>query len=119
MIVRHYEDTEAVELTEGVTKRVVIGEHEGAPTFIMRIFDLHPGKPSPYHLHPWEHEIFVLKGSAVATNEAGERIPVGEGDTIFIPPDETHRLTNTGDGIFRFMCLIPTGVEESTAQTVG
>ena len=118
MIVHHYQDIEAVELMEGVKKRVVIGENEGAPTFIMRIFDVDPGKSSPFHIHPWEHEIFVLKGNAVATDDEGEQISIGEGDTIFIPPGEKHRLTNTGDDVFRFMCLIPKGVEESTAQNI-
>jgi quercetin dioxygenase-like cupin family protein len=118
MIVHHYEDTEAVEIMEGVRKRVVIGEKEGAPTFIMRIFDLDPGKSSPFHIHPWEHEIFVLKGTGAATNDEGKQIPLSEGNTIFVPADEKHSLTNTGGDIFRFMCLIPMGVEESMAKNV-
>jgi quercetin dioxygenase-like cupin family protein len=118
MIIRHYEDIEAVELMEGVKKRVVIGDNEGAPTFIMRIFDLDPGKSSPFHIHQWEHEIFVIKGRAVVTDDAGEKTHLTEGDTVFIPPDEKHCLTNDGDGIFRFMCLIPRGVKESEAQNI-
>jgi quercetin dioxygenase-like cupin family protein len=118
MIIHHYEDIEAVELMEGVRKRVVIGDNEGAPTFIMRIFDLDPGKSSPFHIHPWEHEIFVIKGGAVVTDDAGQKTQVIEGDTVFIPPGEKHCLTNNSDGIFRFMCLIPRGVEESEAQTI-
>jgi len=31
VIIRNYEDIEAVELMEGVRKRVVIGDNEGAP----------------------------------------------------------------------------------------
>jgi quercetin dioxygenase-like cupin family protein len=111
VIIRHYEDVEAVQMMEGVKKRVVIGEKEGAPNFIMRIFDLEPGASSPLHEHPWEHEIFVLKGKAVARNHRGVEAPIEEGDTIFIPPGEEHCLTNRGESIFRFMCLIPTGAE--------
>ena len=98
-------------MMEGVKKRVVIGEDEGAPNFIMRIFDLDPGASSPLHEHPWEHEIVVLQGEAVARNGKGVETPVGEGDTIFIPPNEEHCLTNRGGTVFRFMCLIPTGAE--------
>ena len=111
MQIRHYEDVEATPMMEGVKKRVVIGEDEGAPNFIMRIFDLDPGASSPLHEHPWEHEIFVLQGEAVARNGKGVETPVGEGDTIFIPPNEEHCLTNRGGNVFRFMCLIPTGAE--------
>ena len=112
MSIRHYEDVEAVEMMKGVKKRVVIGEREGAPNFIMRIFDLDPEMSSPLHEHPWEHEIFVLKGEATARNSEGVETPVGEGDVIFIPPGEEHCLTNRGEGTFRFMCLIPTGAEQ-------
>jgi len=118
MIVRHYEDIESVELMDGVKKRVVIGEKEGAPTFIMRIFELDPGKSSPFHIHPWEHEVFVLDGNAVVINDDGEEIPLREGDTIFIPSDEKHCLSNRSNALFRFMCLIPMGVEETDAKDV-
>ena len=111
MIIQHFEDVEAVEIMKGVKKRVVIGDKEGAPNFVMRIFDLEPGASSPLHEHPWEHEIFVLKGEATARNSTGDENPVAKGDTIFIPPGEEHRLTNKGEGVFRFMCLIPTGVD--------
>jgi len=116
VIIRHYEDVEAVQMMEGVKKRVVIGEREGAPNFIMRIFDLEPGASSPLHEHPWEHEIFVLEGRAVARNSEGVETPIREGDTIFIPPGEEHCLTNRGEGAFRFMCLIPTGAEPAPPQ---
>ncbi|MEA3487146.1 MAG: cupin domain-containing protein [Thermodesulfobacteriota bacterium] len=111
MIIHHYEKVEAVEMMQGVKKRVVIGEREGAPNFIMRIFELEPGASSPLHDHPWEHEIFVLKGNAMARNNFGDETPVGEGVTIFIPSGEKHCLINKSEDVFRFMCLIPTGVE--------
>ncbi len=111
MIIRHYEDVKAVEIMEGVKKRVVIGEQEGAPNFIMRIFDLEPGASSPLHNHPWEHEIFILKGNAVARDNSGAETAIGEGDAIFVPPGEEHCLINKSEEVFRFMCFIPTGVE--------
>jgi quercetin dioxygenase-like cupin family protein len=51
VIINNYEDIEALEIMEGVKKRVIIGDKEGAPNFIMRIFDLDPGKSSPFHDH--------------------------------------------------------------------
>jgi len=118
VIIRNYEDIEAVELMEGVRKRVVIGDNEGAPNFIMRIFDLNPGVSSPHHAHPWEHEVFVLNGEAVVKDDLDGETPIKEGDTIFIPANEKHCLINKGEDIFRFICLIPAGVKETEAQNV-
>jgi len=111
MIINHYEDVETIEIMKGVKKRVVIGEKEGAPHFIMRIFELEPGASSPLHDHPWEHEIFVLQGEPMVRNDSGDETPAREGTTIFIPAGEEHCLTNRSEGIVRFMCLIPAGVE--------
>jgi quercetin dioxygenase-like cupin family protein len=111
VIIHNYEDIEALEIMEGVKKRVIIGDKEGAPNFIMRIFDLDPGKSSPFHDHYWEHEIFVLKGNAVVKNAAEEEMPIREGDAVLIQPHEKHCLTNKGEDIFRFICLIPKGAE--------
>ena len=111
MKIRNYNEVEAVELMEGVKKRVAIGPDEGAPNFIMRIFDVEPGFSSPYHDHPWEHEIFIINGQGTVKDVAQEESPIREGDTIFIPSDEKHCIINTGESTLRFMCLIPTGVE--------
>ena len=110
MKIRYYEEVEAVELMEGVKRRVVIGPDEGAPNFIMRIFDVEPGFSSQYHDHPWEHEIFIMNGQGTIKNAVEEENPIKEGDTIFIPPNEKHSLINTGKITLRFMCLIPTGI---------
>jgi len=111
MIVNNYKDVEAIELLEGVTKRVVIGEKEGAPNFIMRVIEIKPGCSSPYHEHPWEHEMFIVKGDAAAKDEAGEETSLREGDTVFIPPMEKHSIVNKGQEPLCLLCLIPSGVE--------
>ena len=54
MLVRNYEDVAPVPVREGVEKRVVIGHKEGAPTFVMRVFEAAPGASSDYHSHDWE-----------------------------------------------------------------
>ncbi len=106
MLVRSYKDVAAVPYAEGVEKRVAIGPKEGAPTFVMRIFDLGPGRSSPYHTHDWEHEVFVLSGEGVLLTEDTE-IPLKADDVIYIAPYEKHGLKNTGQGTFRFICLVP------------
>ncbi len=97
---------------QGIKKRVMIGPRQGAPNFVMRIFELPPGASSPYHSHDWEHEVFVLAGRGVVVSE-GEEISVKPEDAILISPDEKHALKNTGQDTFRFMCLVPLRGEDA------
>jgi quercetin dioxygenase-like cupin family protein len=107
-----YRDIPATAPMPGVSKRVPIGPEEGAPNFIMRVFDISPGHTSPDHAHFWEHEIFVLAGQGFARDKDGKETPIGEGTTVFIPGGENHCLINRGTDDLRFICLIPTGAEE-------
>ena len=95
----------------GVIKRVPIGPEAGAKNFIMRVFEVAPGHASPDHIHPWEHEIFILSGEGVARSQDGKETPIGEGTTLFIPEGEKHCLVNKGRVELRFICMIPAGVE--------
>ncbi len=112
MLVRNYEDVTAVTYGEGVQKRVVIGPKEGAPTFVMRVFDLAPGTSSPYHRHDWEHEVFVLNGKGVVLDEKSET-PIEANDAIYIAPNEKHCLKNTGQDTLRFICVVPLRGEDT------
>ena len=96
----------AAEGLEGVSVRWVIGEPDGAPHFAMRIFDVEPGRHTPYHKHWWEHEVYVLAGEGVAVSEDGETA-LATGSVILVTGNEMHQFRNTGDDTFRFMCLIP------------
>ncbi|HUW94350.1 MAG TPA: cupin domain-containing protein [Anaerolineae bacterium] len=108
MIARHYTDVELEKATEaeGVSLRIVIGEKEGAPNFVMRVFDVEPGASSPRHSHDWEHEVFVLSGKGKVYG-GGEEVSLSPGYTVFVPPMEEHQFSNVGDEILRFVCLIP------------
>jgi quercetin dioxygenase-like cupin family protein len=101
---------------EGVTVRWVISDQDDAPHFAMRVFDVQPGCSTPYHNHWWEHEVYVLDGEGVAVSKNGET-PVSSGTVILVEGDETHRFRNTGDGVFRFICLIPFKWLEGLAAT--
>jgi quercetin dioxygenase-like cupin family protein len=90
----------------GLTVRWVISEDDGASNFSMRVFDIEPGGCSPLHDHPWEHEVFVLKGEG-ALMRGEEVVPIGAGDVIFIAPGERHQLRNPSEGNLEFICLIP------------
>ena len=110
MKIAHYKDTPPDAVGEegacGISIRWVISEKDGAPNFSMRVFEVAPGGYSPYHSHPWEHEVFVLEGSGVVVQEAGE-VPISRGDVLFIPGGEMHQLRNASEETLEFICLIP------------
>lgn len=109
MKVFNYRDVKAERAGEGASKlkvRWLITREVGAENFAMRLFEVKPGGFSPRHNHPWEHEIFILEGRGLVVG-GGEKRSFKEGDVIFIHPNETHQLKNTGEKTVKFLCLIP------------
>lgn len=90
----------------GVTIRVLMGENIGAPNFTMRHFEVAPGGSTPYHTHPWEHEVFVLFGTGKVRRKGGEA-EVRPGSFVFVAPGEEHSFVNDGNAPLTFLCLIP------------
>ena len=88
------------------TIRVFISEEE-APNFIMRRFEIKPQGQIGTHSHDWEHEIFILKGEVVLINKNGVREKVGNGEFVFIPPNEPHGYINEGNETVAFICMVP------------
>jgi len=106
MKVHNYLDTEAVEVAPGVLCRVVIGADDGAPTFIMRVFEVKSGSSTPFHSHSWEHEVFILSGKGIVKGREKEKL-LGEGTVVFVAPNEDHCFINTGSDPLHFICVIP------------
>lgn len=112
MKVQHYSAVtpipveEIEDATQGLTIRRVISAVDGATDFTMETFEIRPGGYSAYHQHPWQHQVFVIKGAGVVTGEQGDT-PFNVGDVIFIPPDEPHQFRNTGEDTVEFVCLVP------------
>ncbi|MEM3928925.1 MAG: cupin domain-containing protein [Candidatus Korarchaeum sp.] len=102
-------DVSSLEFSEvpgsrGAHIKWIFSPKDGAPTFAMRLIKVEAGGTIPEHSHPWEHEIFILKGSG--------RIRVGEntylvskGNAILIPPDVPHEYYATTEMLF--LCMIP------------
>jgi len=107
MKIGHYKDVEAQEISNGkILKRVLIGPKDDAPTFVMRVFTLEPNANTPYHTHPWEHEVFVLEGK-LKVKAKNKEYEVGPEDFVFVEPNEEHQFVNIGDTQATFICVIP------------
>lgn len=97
---------EPMEGHEGITVRWVISKEDGAPHFAMRVFEVQPGASSPYHQHPWEHEVFILEGQGTLKT-AQDEVPFEPQYVVYVAPNEWHQFINRGQGALRFLCLIP------------
>ena len=106
MLSRDYREVPQEPVDEDKSIRWVIGKPEGAPNFAMRVIEFQPGAVFATHRHPYEHEIFVLEGEGVAEGPEGE-VQMRPGVALYIPPNEPHGYRNTGEGVLRFICVIP------------
>ena len=110
--VRHERDVPPADLSgehdlKGVELRLLITEKDGAEHFAMRIFRLQPGGYTPFHVHGWEHEVFVIQGTGQVMGEEEDR-PLEAGTAVYVPAGERHRF-QAGDKGLVFLCCIPHG----------
>jgi quercetin dioxygenase-like cupin family protein len=106
MKIQNYRQVKGKEEVQGVTMHVVAGPDEGVPNFVMRVFELKPLSATPFHSHPWEHEVFIVSGKGIVKSER-EETALKEGDAIYVKPGEKHCFNNAGKDVFRFVCLVP------------
>lgn len=91
---------------KGVTIRWLISEKDGAPNFAMRLFEVEPEGHTPYHEHPFEHEVLVLKGVGSLVGQSESRA-IAQGDAILVPGGEKHQFKNASEEPLVFLCLVP------------
>ena len=97
---------EPVEGVPGVTIRWLWAAADRAPTFALRLFEVEPGASTPFHIHPYEHEVYILSGQAILRGATQEHT-LGPGDTALVLPNEQHQFVNIGSEALRFLCGIP------------
>lgn len=88
-------------------KHVLVGPVDGAPTFVIRYFQLPKGGASPLHQHPHEHGVIILHGhgQVIINKEIHDLYPY---DTVFISGGDLHQFSNLTDEPLGFFCTIPT-----------
>ena len=92
--------------TKNVKVRWLIDDRDKAEKFAMRFFEIEPGGFTPYHMHDWEHEMFVLEGEGEVKIDRTV-YPIRKDIVIFIEPNQKHGFKNTGNSLLKFLCLIP------------
>jgi quercetin dioxygenase-like cupin family protein len=87
--------------------KVLVGTEEGWADHVMRIIELGPDGYSPRHKHKWPHINYMIEGSGTLSIDGREHA-VESGGYAYVPANTEHQFRNTGDGTFRFICIVPT-----------
>jgi len=112
MKITHHSQYRAIDAGEiereytGVTIRRVISDVDGAEATVMDVFEIASGGQTPFHSHPWEHQIFVISGRGWCSDESGRR-EFRDGDVIYVKPGERHTFGNSGPEAVKLVCVIP------------
>ncbi|NQW22369.1 MAG: cupin domain-containing protein [SAR202 cluster bacterium] len=80
---------------DGTKAARMITLDDNPPTCTMSYSEIPPGGTSSHHIHPWEHEVYIIEGSGTLHCD-GKQYPVKAGDAMFIPPNVDHYTLNDG-----------------------
>ncbi len=109
MVIKSYKQVSPTSypgVSEGVQVREMITTRDGAPNFAMRVFDVKAGVSTPFHAHPWEHEVYIISGTGLVRT-AGKETPFKPGDSVYIAPDEQHCFVADAATALQMICCVP------------
>ncbi len=86
--------------------QVLVGPQQGWADYVMRMIELAPGGVTPHHAHNWPHINYMVEGEGVLHMD-GKDTSVSAGSYAYVPAGMVHQFKNTGDSIFRFICIVP------------
>lgn len=112
MYVVNVRDARESKTPHGKSVRWLVTKEVGAPNFEMRYFEIGKESEPSESSHPWEHEVFVVKGEGMVRSGGVER-KIEAGDALFIPPHEAHTFWNLREEPLGFICIIPAGCEDN------
>ena len=69
------------------------------------------GATTAAHRHVHAEEIYYILQGQGLMQIGEEKLPVGVGDAIAIPPGAIHQISNTGTELLRFLCCCAPGYE--------
>jgi quercetin dioxygenase-like cupin family protein len=109
-MIKHIDDVKIHNITHpsafNAGMKVLVGEEQGWDDYVMRLVEVEPGGYTPKHSHPWPHINIMLEGQGEVLNN-GEYQAVKAGSFSFIEADTLHQFRNTGDEVFKFICIVP------------
>ncbi len=89
----------------GVIRRTLVGEKGERTKFHLRYFEVAPGGHTTLERHRHEHVVVCVRGRGNC-RVRGRSHELGFLDTVYIPPEAPHRLSNPFDEPFGFLCIV-------------
>jgi mannose-6-phosphate isomerase-like protein (cupin superfamily) len=98
-------ETEVVSFGPLAHYQPIIGDDEGTTPVRTGIQTSQPGYVAPVHSHPYLEILHILDGTAEAWLEGREeeKVVLGKGDTIALPPGAPHSFRVVGDVPLRLL----------------
>ncbi|NCC63538.1 MAG: cupin domain-containing protein [Spirochaetia bacterium] len=106
MFVSSREEIVKQEISDLVSKQVLVGPAQGWDSHVMRLFTLKSGGKAPHHAHPWQHIIYALEGEGNLMMD-GKDYPLNPHSVAYVPADIIHQISNRGETDFVFICIVP------------
>lgn len=111
MFVGNKKDMPKIDMTaggaKGAVKQVAVGPEQGWEDHVMRIMTVEAGGSTPEHAHDWPHINYVISGTGNLMI-AGKDHAIEAGACAYVPSNELHCFTNTGEEPLEFICIVPT-----------
>ena len=109
-MIKHIDNVKVQEINHpsalNAQMKVLVGEQEGWSDYVMRLVEVKQGGYTPKHSHPWPHINIMLEGQGEVLNN-GSYQAVGPGSFSYIEENTMHQFRNTGDDVFKFICIVP------------
>ncbi len=110
MIIDNVSNLESIEFkgskVKNTTMKALVSPKQGWEGYVMREVEVKENGFTPKHSHPWPHINYIIEGKGeILLN--GKMNPVTAGSFAYIPSNELHQFKNTGDNIFKFICIVP------------
>ena len=118
MIVTNRSKTAREKTRNGVSVWWLLTREMGVPNFEMRYLELEKGQCTTLGKHPWEHEVFVVKGWGVLRGK-GQELELVEGDAAFVPAGEEHQFVNPWEDTLGLVCVVPKNTQSVMRQRGG
>ncbi len=88
-----------------VIRRTLVGEKGERTRFHLRYFEVSPGGHTSLEAHRHEHVVVCVRGKGECTVR-GRTYGLGFLDTVYIPPEAPHRLSNPFKKPLGFFCIV-------------
>jgi quercetin dioxygenase-like cupin family protein len=110
MIVGNFNELVAKEVNSPLAKdaamKVLVTPENGWEGHVMRVVELKEGGYSPKHEHDWPHINYIIEGEGTLLIEDVIH-PLKAGGFAYVPANTLHQFSNAGEGMFKFICIVP------------